>query len=75
MKIAMVNLHRKLEEGDFASRMLLQVHDELVLEAPAEEVDEVAELVRSVMEEAYTLAVPLKADVEVGPNWYDLTDV
>ena len=53
--------------------MLLQVHDELVLEVPPEEVETVAALVRDVMEHAYTLDVPLKADVETGPNWYNLT--
>jgi len=51
------------------------VHDELVLEAPAAEVAEVAELTREVMQAAYTLAVPLKVDVEVGPNWRDLETV
>ncbi len=54
--------------------MLLQVHDELVLEAPDEELDAIIKLVRTVMEAAYTLVVPLKVDVEIGPNWYDLTD-
>jgi DNA polymerase-1 len=75
MKIAMINLPRKLAEEGYASRILLQVHDELVLEAPDAELDAVTQLVRSVMEEAYTLVVPLKVDVEIGPNWYDLTDV
>ncbi len=75
MKIAMINLPRKLNEEGYASRILLQVHDELVLEAPDEELHAVTQLVRDVMEGAYTLVVPLKVDVEIGPNWYDLTDV
>ena len=75
MKIAMIRLHERLRRGGFQARMLLQVHDELVLEAPAAEVAEVAELTREVMQAAYTLAVPLKVDVEVGPNWRDLETV
>ncbi|MCB0046729.1 MAG: DNA polymerase I [Caldilineaceae bacterium] len=75
MKIAMTNLQRRLDEGGYRARMLLQVHDELVLEAPADELDDVAALVRTVMEEAFMLDVPLKVDVEVGPNWYDLEDI
>jgi len=75
MKIAMIRLHERLRTGGFQARMLLQVHDELVLEAPAEEVAAVAELTREVMQSAYTLAVPLKVDVEAGPNWRDLETV
>lgn len=71
MKIAMVRLHAALRERKLQARMLLQVHDELVLELPPEERDEVVELVRDVMCGAYKLAVPLKVDVEIGPNWYD----
>ncbi|MCB0157540.1 MAG: hypothetical protein KDD83_05380, partial [Caldilineaceae bacterium] len=73
MKIAMIRLHQRLRTDDLHARMLLQVHDELVLEVPPDEVETVAALVRDVMEHAYTLDVPLKADVETGPNWYNLT--
>ncbi|MCB0074177.1 MAG: DNA polymerase I, partial [Caldilineaceae bacterium] len=73
MKIAMIRLHERLRTDGLHARMLLQVHDELVLEVPPEEVETVAALVRDVMEHAYTLDVPLKADVETGPNWYNLT--
>ena len=72
MKLAMIHLHQKLEAGDYRAKMLLQVHDELVLEAPPEERREIVELVRSVMESAYQLDVPLKVDVEAGLNWYTL---
>jgi DNA polymerase-1 len=54
---------------------LLQVHDELVLEAPDDEVAVVSEVVRRCMEDAYQLVVPLKVDVEAGPNWRDLEPV
>ncbi len=75
MKKAMIELHRRLRADGFQARMLLQVHDELVLEAPEAEVAAAAELTRTVMQSAYRLRVPLKVDVEVGPNWRDLTDV
>ena len=71
MKIAMIRLYEKLQAGGFQARMLLQVHDELVLELPKEELAEIAPLVCEVMESAYTLDVPLRVDVEAGPNWYD----
>ena len=51
--------------------MLLQVHDELVLETAADETEQIIELVCRVMETAYTLSVPLKVDVELGPDWYN----
>lgn len=72
MKLAMIHLHHRLQAGGYQARMLLQVHDELVLELPPEELGEVTALVREVMCDAYELDVPLKVDVEVGPNWYDL---
>jgi DNA polymerase-1 len=55
--------------------MLLQVHDELVLEAPDDEVETLVPLVREVMGGAFELAVPLKVDVEVGQNWLEMTPV
>ncbi|RME64684.1 MAG: DNA polymerase I [Caldilineae bacterium] len=75
IKIAMIRLHKRLAEEGFQARMLLQVHDELVLEMPAHERDAVASLVREVMENAYHLDAPLKVDVEVGPNWLDMEEV
>jgi DNA polymerase-1 len=72
IKIAMVGLHRALRERGLRTRMLLQVHDELVLEAPDEEVDAVIPLVRDVMCSAYELDAPLKVDVEIGHNWLEM---
>jgi DNA polymerase-1 len=69
LKIAMVRLHHTLREKDLAARMILQVHDELVLEVPAEELTPVANLVRSVMEGAWDLDASLKVDLKVGKNW------
>jgi DNA polymerase-1 len=71
IKIAMIKLHRSLKEGGLKSAMLLQVHDELVLEAPDEEVDQVVGTVRGAMEGAAKLKVPLVVDVGVGANWLD----
>jgi len=72
MKIAMIRLHAQLRAGGYQTRLLLQVHDELVLEAPPEELDAVIPLIRTTMDSAYQMAVPLKVDVEIGPNWRDL---
>ncbi|NWG76633.1 MAG: DNA polymerase I, partial [Rubrivivax sp.] len=75
MKQAMIDLHTAIRERKLRSRILLQVHDELVLEAPEDEVLEAAELTRKVMREAYPLKVPLKVDVETGANWLDMVKV
>ena len=69
IKRAMIDLERALERSKLAGRMLLQVHDELVLECPSRELDATRELVRSCMENAVKLAVPLKVDVGSGASW------
>ncbi len=71
IKIAMVRLDRALEESGSRARMLLQVHDELVLEAPAGEVAEVSDLVRRVMEGAAQLKVHLAVELGSGDNWLE----
>jgi DNA polymerase-1 len=71
IKIAMARIHRALTESGLAGRLLLQVHDELVLECPEAEVAEVPALVKRHMEGAATLTVPLVVDVGVGDNWLD----
>jgi DNA polymerase-1 len=71
IKIAMVRLHRALGAEGLAARLLLQVHDELVLEAPEAEIGRVCELVRTHMEGVAELAVPLVVDIGVGTNWLD----
>jgi DNA polymerase-1 len=72
LKIAMIHLHRTLGERGLRARMLLQVHDELVLEAPDDEIEAVVPLVREVMSGAFELSVPLRVDVEVGQNWLEM---
>jgi len=69
MKLAMIKVDRRLRKGAFASRMLLQVHDELVFEAPVEEVDALGEMAREAMGGVVELAVPLVVDVNSGRNW------
>jgi DNA polymerase-1 len=71
MKLAMIGVHSKMKEVGLRARMLLQVHDELVFEVPPDEVDELAALVREVMENDLHLAVPLVVDIQVGENWRD----
>jgi DNA polymerase-1 len=75
IKRAMVNLHGELSTRGLTSQMILQVHDELVLECPQREVEQVAPLVREVMERAYKLDAPLKVDVAVGQNWDEMSRV
>jgi DNA polymerase-1 len=75
IKLAMLDLPSALLEAGLGGRMLLQVHDELVLECPAEEVRETAELVKRVMQEAYTLKVPLRADAKQGANWLEMASM
>jgi len=72
MKIAMIRVYEALQAQGLQARMLLQVHDELVLEAPIAEKTQVVKLLCDIMEAAYAFDVPLKVDVEAGTNWYDL---
>lgn len=69
IKIAMINIHKKLKEGDYKSKMLLQVHDELVFDIYKPELEDLEKLIKSEMENAYTLDVPLDVEVGVGDNW------
>lgn len=71
IKIAMVNVHRKLKEGGYKSRLILQVHDELIIEAFRPEAEEVKQLLKHEMENAWEMKVPLTADVNEGETWYD----
>ncbi len=71
IKIAMIQLHDRLAASGTGARMLLQVHDELLLEVPEGAVDETRAIVREEMEGAIELDVPLKVDVGVGPSWYE----
>jgi DNA polymerase-1 len=72
IKKAMVHLGSRLLEAGLGGRMILQVHDELVLEVPPEQEARTADLVRSVMERAHPLSVPLVVDTRTGPNWLEM---
>ncbi len=71
LKIAMIRLYDRLAAGDAGARMLLQVHDELLLEVPKGNVEETRHIVREEMEGAIQLDVPLKVDMGIGASWYD----
>jgi DNA polymerase-1 len=71
IKIAMIQIHKKLSEGNFKSKMLLQVHDELVFDAYKPELEKLKEMIRTEMEGAYKLAVPLVVDIGVGNDWLE----
>lgn len=70
IKIAMVQIYKKLREGDFKARLILQVHDELIIECPEEELEEVSQILKKSMETAIELSVPLKVDISYADNWY-----
>jgi DNA polymerase-1 len=71
IKVAMIAIHRRLRDEGFGARMILQVHDELVFEAPEAEAERLAGMVRSEMEGALELKVPIVAEVGVGDNWLE----
>jgi len=71
IKIAMINIHNKLSEGNYKSKMLLQVHDELVFDIYKPELEELKTLIKFEMENAYILSVPLDVEIGVGENWLE----
>ncbi|EJN94543.1 DNA polymerase I [Streptococcus ratti] len=71
LKVAMINLDKALMQGNYQARMLLQVHDEIVLEVPNKELKAVKQLVKETMESAIELSVPLVADENAGQTWYE----
>jgi len=74
IKLAMINIFRELTSKGMKSKLLLQVHDELVLEVPKTELEEAVKLLKQCMENAYSLKVPLKVSIKTGPNWYDMQE-
>ena len=72
IKLAMIRIDAHLRKEKFASRMILQVHDELLFEAPPDEQEELEKLVRKEMEQVHQLAVPLLVEIGSGPNWRDM---
>ncbi|PJC48553.1 MAG: DNA polymerase I, partial [Candidatus Omnitrophica bacterium CG_4_9_14_0_2_um_filter_42_8] len=74
IKIAMINIHRKMKEKKLKSLMILQVHDELVFEVPKAELDKMKKLVKEEMEGAVKLLVPVKVSVQYGKNWLEMEE-
>lgn len=71
LKIAMINIYKEMNKRNLKSKMLLQVHDELIFNAINGEIKELEKIVKEEMEDAYKLDVPLKVDIETGDNWYE----
>ena len=71
IKIAMIRIYQKLQQGAYKTKMLLQVHDELVFDVYKPELEEVSGMIRTEMEQAYELSVPLIVDIGVGDNWLE----
>ncbi|GGX13482.1 DNA polymerase I [Aquimarina muelleri] len=71
IKIAMINIHKKLKQGNYKTKMLLQVHDELVFDVYKPELDTIKTLIKTEMENAYKLEVPLDVDLGTGKNWLE----
>ncbi|HHU32095.1 MAG TPA: DNA polymerase I [Clostridia bacterium] len=75
IKLAMLLVVGKIQEAGLKTKMILQVHDELIFEVPKEELAEATVIIRNAMEQAYQLDVPLRVDMKVGANWYDMEEV
>ena len=71
IKLAMIRIHAAMAERELRSRMLLQVHDELIFEVPPDELEAMQPVVREHMENVAELQVPLVVDIGIGPNWLD----
>ena len=71
IKIAMINVHKKIKENNLKSKMILQVHDELIIDVEKDELEIVKNIVKDTMENVCKLNVPLKVDIEVGTDWYE----
>ncbi len=71
IKIAMINIYKKLNDGNYKTKMLLQVHDELVFDVPKNELDIISKLIKHEMENAFKLDVPLDVELGVGDNWLE----
>ena len=72
IKIAMINLHREMEKRNLKSKMLLQIHDDLLFEVPEGELVEMKSLVNEIMPHAFELCVPVKIDIKLGKNWGEM---
>ncbi len=75
IKLAMVKIHQEIKQRDLKSRMILQIHDELLFDVPDKEIDASRELIKDKMEKVLKLDVPIKAEIKIGKNWSQLKEV
>ena len=73
IKIAMINIYKEMERRNLQSKMLLQIHDELLFEVPEQEIQEMKSLIAELMPRAFELCVPLKIDIKLGKNWGEMS--
>ena len=71
IKLAMINIYNRFEKENFKSKMLLQVHDELVFDAHKDELEIIKPIIKYEMENAYTMSVPLDVEMGIGNNWLE----
>ena len=71
IKIAMLNVSNRLENSDIDAKLILQVHDELIIEARADQAEKAAQILKEEMENAVQLPIPLTVDLSIGDRWYE----
>ena len=71
MKLAMIDVYKKIKENKLESKMILQIHDEIIIDAKEKELDKLKDIVKQSMENIVKLSVPLKVEINIGKNWYD----
>ena len=71
IKIAMINVANALSKGGFTAKLVLQVHDELIIDCPEHEAEQVKEILKNEMEKAVALSVPLTVDANIGKTWFE----
>jgi len=71
IKLAMINVYNEFNKNKLSAKIIIQVHDELLIDCPKNELEKVIKIVRKEMENVYKLSVPLKVDINYGTNWYD----
>ena len=71
IKFAMINIHKRMNSESYKSKMILQIHDELLFECPKAEIEDFSAMIQQEMESAVHLSVPLKVDWGYGESWYE----
>ena len=71
MKMAMINVYNRFKKDGITSKILLQVHDEIIVDVKGEELEKVKRIIKEEMENVYKLDVPLKVEIDTGINWYE----